>query len=148
MPIQNNFRKRYGRLAYREMPKRSWIQSGYVYMQSDSAIQCSEGNGVSEVTNFRRQFVVASITTKCKQRVDEIRGKWKIFCPFPFPCAFSFLILQYALRFPGREVGKKELVLPQIKIPNFLFFWSIPPLLGNSVRSISATLAILRCLLL
>ena len=86
-------------------------------MQSDSATQCSEANGANEVTNFKRQFAVASTTKKCKQRVDEIRGKWKVFCPIPFPCAFSFLILQYALRFPGGGgLGKKKkMVLPQIE---------------------------------
>ena len=77
-------------------------------MQSDSATQCSEANGANEVTNFKRQFAVASTTKKCKQRVDEIRGKWKVFCPIPFPCAFSFLILQYALRFPGGGARQKK----------------------------------------
>ena len=50
--------------------------------------------------------------------------------------------------FGGGGIGQKkeELVLPQIKATNFLFFWSTPPPLGNSVRSMSATLATLRCL--
>ena len=56
-----------------------------------------------------------------------------------------------SVRSPFGEGGgwpkKKKLVLPQIKATNsFSFFWPTPPPLGNSVRSMSATLATLRCL--
>ena len=67
-------------------------------------------------------------------------------CPIPFPCAFSFLILQYALRFGGGGRPKKQMVLPQLKATNFFCLVDPRPPQGNSVRSMSATLATLRCL--
>ena len=50
----------------------------------------------------------------------------------------------------GVDQKKIKFVLPQIKATNFLFFGRPPPPLGNSVRSMSATLAAMsmRCLLL
>ena len=47
-------------------------------------------------------------------------------CPIPFPCAFSFLILQYALRFPGGSAKKNGAASNQSH--QFYFFGRPPPL--------------------
>ena len=62
-------------------------------------------------------------------------------CPIPIPGACSFLILENALRFGGGSAKKNGAASKQ---GHQFFFWGRPPPLGNSVRSMSATLATLR----
>ena len=75
-----------------------------------------------------------------------VRDAGDIVISIPFPCAFSFLILQYALRFPGGGGRPKKRKIGAASNQGRQFFLVDPPPLGNSVRSMSATLATLRCL--
>ena len=74
-------------------------------------------------------------------------------CPIPFPCAFSFLILQYALRWGGgRQKNKnKKIGAASNQGHQFSFFVDPPPsgkLCAVHVGDAGDTAMSMRCLLL